>query len=259
MQGSCEVCLPSPGGGRDERSSLLGRRAQSARRGGVTVFPHPTVPKLRDHPTPSRISLRSCEPTLPLQGRVRRKRSILSFARRDGLLRRFAPLRKRFAFVAGNDVDRHGSIFPRRDSARVVLEFSSPQKSEGAGKAGCWLAPAVSCAISARKTHTSIQVSAGASGLPCAMVLRLMPCSPWRRIRLASIAGELTARIARLSFANLRRLDTSNGCQDHTVLPYANSRHSSGALAIAHGKTRPAIYPSRAWRCRVHRSPAQRS
>jgi hypothetical protein len=24
-----------------------------------------------------------------------------------------------------------------------------------------------------------------------------------------------------LSFANLRRLDTSHGCQDHTVLPYA--------------------------------------
>jgi hypothetical protein len=126
------------------------------------------------------------------------------------------------------------------DSARVVLEFSSPQKSEGAGKAGCWLAPAVSCAISARKTHTSIQVSAGASGLPCAMVLRLMPCSPWRRIRLASIAGELAARIARLSFANLRRLDTSNGCQDHTVLPYVTVPFVWRA-GIAHGKTRPAL------------------
>jgi len=55
------------------------------------------------------------------------------------------------------------------------------------------------------------------------MVLRLMPRSPWRRIPLASIAGELTARIARSSFANLRRLDTSHGCQDHTVLPYAAS------------------------------------
>ena len=50
-----------------------------------------------------------------------------------------------------------------------------------------------------------------------------MPSSPWRRIPLASIAGELAARIARLSFANLRRLDTSHGCQDHTVLPYAAS------------------------------------
>ena len=55
------------------------------------------------------------------------------------------------------------------------------------------------------------------------MVLRLMPRSPWRRIPLASIASELTVRIARLSFANLRQLDTSHGCQDHTVLPYAAS------------------------------------
>jgi hypothetical protein len=50
-----------------------------------------------------------------------------------------------------------------------------------------------------------------------------MPCSPRRRIPLASVAGELAARIARLSFANLRRLDTSHGCQDHTVLPYATA------------------------------------
>jgi hypothetical protein len=50
-----------------------------------------------------------------------------------------------------------------------------------------------------------------------------MPRSPWRRIPLASIASELTVRIARSSFANLRRLDTSHGCQDHTVLPYAAS------------------------------------
>ena len=28
---------------------------------------------------------------------------------------------------------------------------------------------------------------------------------------------------ARLGFANLRRLDTSHGCQDHTVLPYASA------------------------------------
>src|SRR5215207_1604207 len=50
-----------------------------------------------------------------------------------------------------------------------------------------------------------------------------MARSPWRRIRLASIAGELAARIARLGLANLRRLDTSHGCQNHTLLPYASA------------------------------------
>src|SRR5437879_1106859 len=126
-----------------------------------------------------------------------------------------------------------------------MLEFSAPQKSEGAGKAGCWLAPAVSCAIGAEKTHTSIQVSAGASGLPCAMVLRLMPCSPRRRIRLATVAGELAARIARLSFANLRRLDTSHGCQDHTVLP------SATAPVILRARDRSRENPP----CNPHRTP----
>ena len=79
------------------------------------------------------------------------------------------------------------------------------------------------CKMHLRMLHTSIQVQPDQPGIPCTMVLRLMPRSPWRRIRLASIAGELTARIARSGFANLRRLDASNGRQDHMVLPYAAS------------------------------------
>jgi hypothetical protein len=31
----------------------------------------------------------------------------------------------------------------------------------------------------------------------------------------------------RLGYENLRRLDTSNGCQDHTVLPYATRPRES--------------------------------
>ena len=34
---------------------------------------------------------------------------------------------------------------------------------------------------------------------------------------------------ARSGFANLRQLDTSNGCQNHTVLPYAATRVSQKA------------------------------
>ena len=74
-----------------------------------------------------------------------------------------------------------------------------------------------------KNAHTSIQVQPEQPGIPCTVVLRLMPRSPRRRIRLASVASELTVRIARLSFANLRRLDASHGRQDHTVLPYAAS------------------------------------
>src|SRR2546427_39616 len=42
-----------------------------------------------------------------------------------------------------------------------------------------------------------------------------------RRIPLASVAAGLTADRTRLDSINLRQLDTSNGCQNHTLLPYA--------------------------------------
>src|SRR6478672_1003302 len=49
-----------------------------------------------------------------------------------------------------------------------------------------------------------------------------MLCSPRRRIRLVTVIGELNGLVRPGSAdQNLRRLDTSNGCQDHTVLPSA--------------------------------------
>ena len=61
-------------------------------------------------------------------------------------------------------------------------------------------------------------------GLPCAMVGRLMPCSPGSRtFLLASLASRiwmmLSARLG--SHTPPRKLDRSNDGQDHTVLPYA--------------------------------------
>jgi hypothetical protein len=77
---------------------------------------------------------------------------------------------------------------------------------------------------------------------------------------------------------NLHQLDTSNGCQDHTVLPSAASsshtlqparmlpeevsteafKRRSSARHVRSRKNRPANTP-RARRCRVHRNPSQRS
>jgi hypothetical protein len=74
-----------------------------------------------------------------------------------------------------------------------------------------------------KKTHTSIQVQRRQSDIPCAMVLRLMPCSPRRRIRLVTVADGLKDCLNPVGSTLLRQLDTSNGCQDHTVLPYAAS------------------------------------
>jgi len=81
-------------------------------------------------------------------------------------------------------------------------------------------APAVSCAKVCKETHTSIQVQSEHSGIPCAMVL----CSPRRRIRLVTVTDGLKDCPNPVGSTPLGQLDTSNGCQDHTALPYAASR-----------------------------------
>jgi hypothetical protein len=71
----------------------------------------------------------------------------------------------------------YGSAFPRQ---RVpgLCQKSHPRKIEGAGKAGCALHPRSRVQCAQRDAHTSIQVQRRASGLPCAMVLRLIARSP---------------------------------------------------------------------------------
>jgi hypothetical protein len=126
--------------------------------------------------------------------------------------------------------------------------------------------------------HGSHHRYSGTPGASCAMVLRLTPRSPRRRIRLVTVVGGLKVCCARSGPQNLRRLDTSNGCQDHTASSSATrlrqeaspacarppkccrsrkQRRSSARCRSLKGRsTFPAI-PSRARRCRVHRIPSR--
>ena len=104
---------------------------------------------------------------------------------------------------------------------RFVKSFA--QKIRGRRECRVLAAPAVSCAKVCKGTHTSIQVQTEHSGIPCAMALRLMPRSPWRRIRLASITAGLMAQSIRSDQMRHRQLGTSHGCRDHTVLPYVSA------------------------------------
>ena len=117
---------------------------------------------------------------------------------------------------------RRGFAFSRHDYPRFCI-YVVPREIEGAGNAGCALHPRSRVQDAQRKAHTSIQVQRRQSGIPCAMALRLMPCSPRRRILFVTVASGLGLVQARLGRTHLRRLDISNGCQDHTVLPYATS------------------------------------
>src|SRR5258708_27681807 len=77
-----------------------------------------------------------------------------------------------------------------RGAMRPSFAKALPQK-EGAGNAGCALHPRSRVQRLCKETHTSIQVQRRHSGIPCAMVLRLMARSPRRRIRLVTVIGEL--------------------------------------------------------------------
>src|ERR1700737_3339697 len=84
-------------------------------------------------------------------------------------------------------------------------------------------APAVSRAKGTRKNAHEHTGQRRQSDIPCAMALRLIARSPRRRIRLVTVAGELTAYPHPVGPTRLRQLDTSNGCQNHTLLPYATT------------------------------------
>jgi len=125
-----------------------------------------------------------------------------------------------------------------RRAIRPSRWINFPSKREGAGNAGCALHPRSRVQDCAKNAHTSIQVQRRQSDIPCAMALRLMPCSPRRRIRLVTVAAGLMAIPTRSDRISHRQLDTSNGCRNHTVLPYAAASFVWCAL-IAHGN-RPA-------------------
>src|SRR6266536_1677944 len=83
-----------------------------------------------------------------------------------------------------------------------------------------------------------------------------MPCSPRRRIRIVTVAERIDGQVAPgwAGFASAQ-LDISNGCQDHTVLPYANSVVRPARWLLAHGNP-PCDHLARR-RCRVHRIPSR--
>jgi hypothetical protein len=131
------------------------------------------------------------------------------------------------------------SAFSRRSLRPRFAEIPFPQ-ARGSRECRVHAAPAVSCARMRKYTHTSIQVQPEHSGIPCAMALRLMPRSPWRRIRLASIAAGLMAKSIGLDRSRHRQLGTSHGCRDHTVLPYASASYVLRDVEPLTGWPRPA-------------------
>src|SRR6476619_3246807 len=109
-------------------------------------------------------------------------------------------------------------------SARALPEISLPSPIRGRREDRVRAAPAVSCATCTKSAHTSIQVQRRASGLPCAMVLRLITSSPRRTALLPPLRPEKQLPPGALTPAPRR--------QDHTSLPYAKAARVSRSLRV---------------------------
>ena len=113
--------------------------------------------------------------------------------------------------------NRHcGTPSRSRDALRPRFAGnSSPSVVRGRREDRVRAAPAVSCAMCTKSAHTSIQVQRRASGLPCAMALRLITCSPRRTALLPPLRPEKQLPPGALTPAPRR--------QDHTSSPYASA------------------------------------
>src|SRR4029079_12230765 len=94
-----------------------------------------------------------------------------------------------------------------------------PPENRGSRECRVRAAPAVSCAKSGKETYTSIQVQRRQSGIPCAMVLRLIRA-------LLGVPGFLAAVALRFSPQDFI---PASGKQDHTISPSAGMLSSAQA------------------------------
>jgi hypothetical protein len=127
---------------------------------------------------------------------------------------------------------RISDAHPRSRGTRArVLQIDPPQ-IEGAGKTGCTPHPRsrVQTAHKNAHEHTGSAEAIRPSlrnGFTAYAVLSPATnssCHRRRRINGSSKPGRASQ--------NLRQLDTSNGCQDHTVLPYAYRRSSARCRSL---------------------------
>jgi hypothetical protein len=104
--------------------------------------------------------------------------------------------------------------------------------------------------------HTSIQVQRRHPAFPARWLYGLCRALLGDEFVLSpSSADSAAARPGRVRTSH-RRLGTSNGCQDHTVLPYATTSFVVHARHRSRGSTRPATAMTRR-RCRVHHIPSR--
>ena len=140
-------------------------------------------------------------------------------------------------FVASaprNDVERDAVLHSRGVMRPRLCIIVVPRRKRGSRECRVRAAPAVSCARCTKKNAHEHTGSAEHPAFPAQWFYGLCRALPGDEFVL-SPSLRIMADRARLGRFRLRQLDTSNGCQDHTVLPYATAPFVCAPL-LAHGK-----------------------
>ena len=148
------------------------------------------------------------------------------------------PSRRAQGRAPQGDGSRYAPAFSRCNAPEVCKSFAQ-KKNKGAGNAGCLLHPRSRVQCAQGSAHTSIQVQPEQPGIPCAVVLRLIPRSPRRRIPLASVAGGLKDCQTRSGRRSSAGLTPATGART-TRLCRTLQRQSSARCVRSRTKARPA-------------------
>ena len=119
---------------------------------------------------------------------------------------------------------RQASALSRRDAPEFFGKNRSPKENRGRRECRVPTAPAASRAkLSEAHERSHHRFRRIHPGIPRAMVLRLISCSPRRRIRLVTVIRGLRFCLRPVGPTSLHEFNTSNGCQNHTALPSAQA------------------------------------
>ena len=123
-----------------------------------------------------------------------------------------------------------------RSRGAMRPKFSKPSlPEEGAGNAGCTLHPRSRVQTVRKKRTRAYRYSRNTPAFPAQWLYGLCRALLGDEFVLSpSLANLRLIKPGRVDFASAQ-LDTSNGCQDHTVLPYATTSFVLRAVT-AHGK-----------------------
>src|SRR6266404_6058141 len=138
-----------------------------------------------------------------------------------------------------------------RGAIRPSFCTNHPREERAQGNAGCPLHPQPLCIGSKHRVATTGTPEHPA--FPAQWFYGLFRALPGDEFVLSPSSADM-ACLSPVGPTCLRKFNTSNGCQNHTALPYAKSVCRLRAVDRSRGSTRPAI-TSHARRCRVHRIP----